>query len=270
MTEAPRTPQLVPLWETLTFLSPLSETRADSLADWLAADLGEGTVVDIGCGWAELLLRVAARAPRCRALGVDLEPQRIARAREVSRRRGLEERVELVAGAGAGLDPRSAVDSEGVDAIVAAGASQVWGAPVEDGHPLDYAAALTALRRHLRPGGRAYFGEAVWSRPPTPEAVAALSGRTDEFVSLPDLLDLAVDAGFAVAGWAVSDEEEWDDFESGFTEPFARWLAAHAGSSAGSAAEVEEVRRRADRQRTAYLRGYRGVLGFAHLRLLAV
>lgn len=115
-------------------------------------------------------------------------------------------------------------------------------------------------------GGRVYYAEAVWSRPPTPAAVAPLAGRDDELVALPDLLDLAKEAGFGVVGFGESSLEEWDDFESGFAAGHAAWLAAHAADHP----EADTVRQRADRQHAAYLRGYRGVLGFAHLRLVAL
>lgn len=43
---------LTPPYRDLTFLSPLSEQRAERLVRFVAQEL-RGTVVDIGCGWAE-------------------------------------------------------------------------------------------------------------------------------------------------------------------------------------------------------------------------
>ena len=61
---------LPPLWDDLLFLSPMSSDRADALAGWVADGLREGgTVLDVGCGWAELLLRVLAGAPTARGRG---------------------------------------------------------------------------------------------------------------------------------------------------------------------------------------------------------
>jgi hypothetical protein len=60
--------------------------------------------------------------------------------------------------------------------------------------------------------------------------------------------------------------DEWDELESGFGARYARWLSKHGADHAGA----DEIRARAARQRTAYLRGYRGVLGMAYLSLLAV
>jgi cyclopropane fatty-acyl-phospholipid synthase-like methyltransferase len=60
-------PTFTPLHHDLTFLSPLSEARAAKLVSFLAE--GRPTsVLDVGCGWGELLLRVLEAAPA--ALGL--------------------------------------------------------------------------------------------------------------------------------------------------------------------------------------------------------
>jgi predicted O-methyltransferase YrrM len=252
---------LPPLYDDLVFLSPLSEERADRLVTWLADGLeGESTLLDVGCGWGELSLRVAAAAPQAGVVGVDLDPDWVAEARRRAHRRGLEERVQFLPGDGATTGPGE------VDALVAIGASQVWGPDVAEAQPLDYAAALSGIRDRVRLGARVVYGDAVWTRSPTPEATTPLSGRDDEFVSLADLVDLAVEHGFAPVVVQEASLAEWDDFESGFTARYATWLADHEPGHPDEA----EVRERARRQRDAYFRGYRGILGLAYLQLLAV
>ncbi len=115
-------------------------------------------------------------------------------------------------------------------------------------------------------GARVVYGEGIWSRPPTPEAVAPLSGRLDELVALPDLVELAVTHGFARVAVHEASLDEWDVFESGYAAGWAVWLAEHNPHHPGAA----EVRLRAARQRAGYLGGYRGVYGMAYLELLAV
>ncbi len=254
-------PDLPPVHDTLTFLSPLSSTRADVLARWLAEGLAQGgTLIDVGCGWGELALRVAAAAPRSTVVGVDLDPERVAEANRRAGERGLAERATFVTGDGA-TPPATPVD-----ALIAVGASQVWGGPVEAAQPLGYDAALAGIRAGVVRGARVLYADAIWSRPPTPEATAVLSGRDDEFLALADLVELAATQGFAVAGVQEATLEEWDEFESGFVAGHAGWLAAHEAHHADAPA----VRERLDAQRASYLRGYRGVLGMAYLQLLAV
>jgi methyltransferase family protein len=252
---------LPPLHEDLVFLSPMSEERAAGFVGWLAGGLTAGaTLLDVGCGWGELSLRVAAAAPHAQVVGVDLDQQALDEARRRARERGLEDRTSYLPGDGAITGP------DEVDALVAVGASHVWGTDTEDAQPLAYASALSGIRDRVRLGGRVLYGDGVWSRSPTPEATAPLAGRDDEFVSLAELLDLAVDHGFAPVAVHEASLEEWDAFESGFTARYATWLATHDPADPDAA----EVRERARSQRDAYFRGYRGILGLGYLQLLAV
>jgi hypothetical protein len=217
-------------------------------------------IVDVGCGWGELLLRILAAAPRATGRGVDLDAEAIAEARRRATARGLEARVAFDA-----ADARSALPASAQGAVCI-GASQVWGPPVEACEPLDYRAALSALRARVARGSPVVYGEGIWSATPTPAAVAPLAGRRDEFAMLPDLLDMARECGFAIVQVHEATQDEWDAFESGFAARHARWLRAHPADHP----QATEVRERARRQHDGYFRGYRGVLGMAYLALFAV
>jgi SAM-dependent methyltransferase len=251
------------LYVDLAFLSPLSDRRADRLVRFISE--GEPQlVVDVGCGWAELLLRILKAAPDCRGIGIDSDEDAIEHGEAVAAARELDRRATLIAG-----DVRVHAP-QGADALVCIGASQIWGVPpADDGsftEPLDYRRALNALRDLVPRGGRVVYGEAVWSAEPTPQAIAPLAGRLDEYLTLPELIEVAVTCGFAPAAVHEADLDEWDTFESGYTARYARWLAAHDPADPDCA----EVRKRAQQQRAAYLGGYRGVLGMVYCELLAV
>jgi SAM-dependent methyltransferase len=249
---------LSPTYDDLTFLSPLSDRRATGLVDFLAA-VSPATVLDLGCGWGELLLRVVARVPTARGRGVDQDEPALAHGRHLAAERGLADRVGFDA-----ADIRALTGP--ADAVICIGASQIWGEPVETSGPLDYVAALTALRAFLPRGGRLVYGEGIWSRPPTPAATAPLAGRDDEYVDLNTLTRLATDHGFAVMGAGEASLDEWDEFEGGFTAGYARWLLDHPDEHPDAA----RVRDLAAGRRAAYFDGYRGILGLAYLRLVAV
>jgi SAM-dependent methyltransferase len=253
--------ELPPLYDELTFLSPLSDERASGLVTWLAQGLSDGgTVLDVGCGWAELLLLVTETASSCRAIGVDLDEEALAEATRRAASRGLSARVTFLSGNGKHVGPAA------VDALIAIGSTQVWGPPVEANQPLAYAKAFDAIRGRVRDGGRVVFADGVWSRPPTPAATAPLSGRSDEFVSLDELRVLAEEAGFSVDAADEATQIEWDAFESGFTARYETWLATHSPDDP----DASSVRERAEQQRTSYVDGYRGVLGMGYLQLIAV
>jgi SAM-dependent methyltransferase len=254
---------LTPPYVDLSFMSPLSDRRAEKLVQFLVNGVPE-VVLDVGCGWAELLLRTVAASPGCRGIGIDRDAGAIDHGNRLAVSRDLDERVVLIAGDASVEAPQSA------DAVICIGASQIWADPRAAGQPptepLDYHRALTAIRRTVPRGGRVVYGEAIWSAPPTAEAIAPLAGRLDEFVLLPELVEVAVDCGFAPMAIHEADADEWDSFESGYTACYGRWLAEHDPQDP----DAEEVRQRAKRQREAYLQGYRGILGMAYLELLAV
>jgi SAM-dependent methyltransferase len=241
---------LNPLYDDLTFVSPMSESRATELLS-LFSEMREGLIVDVGCGWGELLLRAVQVTPGTTGLGVDLDADAIAHGQALADARGLGDRVRLVAGDAAETVPPA------VDAAICVGASQIWGVPHEP--------ALTHLRSMVQPGGRVLYADSIWAQPPTDAALAAFEGGPHDFGSLTDLIDTAVGAGFRPLRIGEASLDEWDHFESGFAMGYERWLATHPASHPDTA----QVQERADTHRARWLGGYRGILGFAYLSLIA-
>ncbi|MER7620978.1 class I SAM-dependent methyltransferase [Streptomyces sp. NPDC126503] len=240
----------------LTFHGPLSEARATRLIGRLAA-AAPADVLDIGCGWGELLLRVLEAAPGAKGTGIDIDAEDLARGRVLARERGLADRVTFVEESALGTDRGP------VDAVLCLGSSQ---ALCDPGQPHDPAAALRELRRLVRPGGRVVLGEGFWERTPTEAELAAMwpGARTGDHLSLGALVDLAVEAGFRPAWIERASGDEWDEFESGYRYDTELWLAANPGHPLAA-----ETRERVDRQRSSWLDGYRDVLGIAYLTLVA-
>ncbi|MFJ7987203.1 SAM-dependent methyltransferase [Streptomyces sp. NPDC096351] len=241
----------------LTFHGPLSEARAARMVGRLAA-LEPADVLDIGCGWGELLLRVVAAAPSASGTGIDVDGEDLARGRALAEARGLGGRVAFVeeSALGTGRGP--------ADVVLCHGSSQ---ALCDPGQPHDLAAALGELRRLVRPGGHVVLGECFWERPPTDEELAGMwpGAHEGEHTSLGALVDLAVAAGFRPAWIETATAEEWEEFESGYRYGTERWLAAHPDHPLAA-----ETRARVDRQRSTWVNGYRRVLGMAYLTLVAV
>lgn len=247
----------------LAFHGPLSEARADRIVERVAEPLrrvpGGGTVLDLGCGWGELLLRVLEKVPAATGTGVDLNAEDLERGRASARARGLDGRVTFVA--------ESATDTARgpADVVLCLGSTQAL-CPA-DAPPPHTADALRALRRLVAPGGRVVLGEGVWQRTPAPAELAAMwpDARTDEYPHPGDLVDAAVAAGFRPLWVETASTEEWEEFESGYLADTEEWLAAHPDHP-----DAAELRERADRHRSTWLRGYRGVLGLAYLTLVPV
>lgn len=241
----------------LTFHGPLSQARATSLTERLTRTHPR-TVLDIGCGWGELMLRILAAAPDATGVGIDLDEDDLARGRAAAQARGLADRVTFACESGIGTTRGPA------DLLLCVGASQAVSDVQPPGH---IAAALTALRRLVTPGGRVLFGDGFWQRPPTEAELAAMWPGTTagELPDLAQIADLAVTAGFRPAWIETATEAEWEEFESGYQADEEEWLAAHPDHP-----ETAEIRQRVDEHRSYWLRGYRGLLGLAYLTLIPV
>lgn len=246
-----------PSYQFLRFMTPLSQERATRLVGFIAQGLS-GEVLDVGCGWAELLLQVLAAEPAANGVGFDLDEASISHGKALAQERGLASRVTLQA-----KDAKQAADR--ANAVICIGATQIWGPPVEDNQPLDYLSALRALRNLLPRGGRLVYGEGIWSTTPTAEATAPLSGRLDEFLALGELVELAVASGFQPVLVSEASTDEWDEFEAGYSARLSHWLLENPDHP-----DADEVRERAAAQRASYFNGYRNVLGMAYLGLIAV
>ncbi len=235
---------------------PLSPDHAALLLDVLAVRDGH-TVLDLGCGWGELLLRAVESGsgrPQDESsswpvagvtgIGVDVDADAIDRARRLADERMVADRVTFVTAAAADW-------TQPADRAICIGAAHAYGGS---------ASALHALTHLVPPGGRLLYGDACWPQPPSPAALD-LFGE-DDIRTLPDLADDAAAAGWRVLHLSTADQREWDVFESTWRAGRQEWLLAHPGAEQAAA-----VRDRLDDQQRTYLRAYRGVLGFAYLVL---
>ncbi len=241
----------------LTFHGPLSEARAGRLVDRLTRT-GPETVLDVGCGWGELMLRILAALPDATGLGFDNDEGDLARARDNAEARGLADRVTFVNESGVGTTRGP------VDLVLCIGSSQA----LTEAEPPDLRpAALQVLRRLVTPGGRVLLGEDFWEHPPTEAELAAMwPGMTGgEMPDLAGLVDLTIEAGFRPAWIGTATQQEWEEFESGYQCYEEEWLATHAEHP-----EAARIRQQVDEHRSYWLRGYYGVLGLAYLTLVPV
>lgn len=243
-----------PRLSRLTFHGPLSEPRADRMVRRLAATRPH-TVLDIGCGWAELLLRLLDAVPGAKGTGIDVNGEDLARARRTAEARGLADRVEFVEESGLGTRRGPA------DVVLCLGASQA----LSTAEPATLE-ALRELRRLVTDGGRVLLGEGFWERPPTEAELSGMwpGATAADHYDLATLLDLAVEAGFRPEWTETAGVEEWEEFESAYQADAEVWLAGHPQHPLAA-----ETRARLDRHRAQWM-SYRGVLGIAYLTLVPV
>lgn len=195
------------------FCNPLGAATLDRFVERL--ELAPGArVLDAGCGKGELLIRVLARWPETHGVGVDLNPAFLANARRRATGRvphdaieWIERRVEDVP-----------LPENGFDLTICIGSAHVFG---------DLAAALAALHRLTRPGGRSLIGHGYWQREPDAEYLASFGATADELTTHAANLDACRTAGWEVLDSAPSTAQDWDAYESAYSRNLEHWAAAH-------------------------------------------
>ena len=159
----------------LPFANPMCQQAVDAAIAALPLPT-EPLVADTGCGGGEILLRTLQLHPAARGVGVDLDADAIAEARQ--RTKGRSARFEV--------GDAATVDGT-FDVVINVGSSHAHG-----GFP----AALEALRALARV---VLYGEGFWRRHPSEDFLAALGGATIDELSDYDGLRAAIgDAGFDI------------------------------------------------------------------------
>jgi SAM-dependent methyltransferase len=178
----------------LAFAHPMSEAAVDAAIAALPLP-AEPLILDTGCGNGEILLRALRAHPGARGLGVDLDADAIAQARDQA------------AGLPAQFEVRDAATVDGAfDAVINVGSSHAHG-----GFP-----EALAVLRILAPV--ALYGEGFWQRPPAGDFLQALGGATvDELADLAGLHAAIARAGFAVVHESVAGSEDWAHYEETLT-----------------------------------------------------
>ena len=171
----------------LRLYNPLAEADIEEAICLLALEPG-ARVLDVACGTAEVLRRIAQRW-EVEATGYDSDAELIERARTPS--------LNLLT---AEEPPAGPFDL----AVCIASSHALGGFPD----------ALARLRELVRPGGQVLLGEGYWRSQPTPEYLDALGGATeDELSDYGGLFDAAEAAGLTPLWSCVASERDWDRYE---------------------------------------------------------
>lgn len=228
-----------------TILGPVSADRADALVAALQPAPG-ARIVELGCGKADLLIRILRRWPGVSAEGFDRDPWFLADARAAAEAAGVLPRLSLIEtdAPGARLAGRE------VDLAIAIGATGIVGGQRE---------TVAFLASIVGPGGVVVFGDGVWSADPPEAGLRSFGMERAELVEGCDgLAALGVAAGLELEGAEVVSIGEWDAYEAAYVDAVLRWADEQPDD-----AERSAFLARAAAMRDSYASWRRGTMGFA-------
>ncbi|MDP6824481.1 MAG: methyltransferase domain-containing protein [Dehalococcoidia bacterium] len=223
--------------------NPTSEAKLEELVNLLPLQSG-ARVLDIACGKAELLIRIADHHDAS-GVGVDISSYETEVARQRVAERRLDDRVEIVLMGGADYDAAPG----SFDLAMCIGATWVW-----DG----YVGTIEALKKIAKPGGLIAIGEPFKMHEPSAEYENAEPGLVANLVTHAENVAIAVNAGLTPLYAIVSSQDDWDRYEG------LQWRAAEAFAVENpDDPDLPELLARMRENRTVYLRHARDTLNWA-------
>ena len=233
---------------TRCILGPIDDARLDTLVAACPLERGDHAL-EIGCGKAELLMRLLARWPDGTAEGFDRNPWFLADGRAAAEAAGgnVSARLSLIETDA----PAMFLADRSVAMTIALGATGVY-----DG---SQAATVSGLAAATRPGGLVVFGDGLWIREPSAAGLRAFGMVRDEMADGVDgFAALGIENGLQVEGVDVVDEAEWDAYEAAYAETIAVWAAANPDDP-----EHDEFMARSAMMAESYRDWRRDAFGFA-------
>jgi SAM-dependent methyltransferase len=225
------------------YCNPISAAKIERLLDMLPLD-GGSRVLDLGCGRAELALRIIERFGSV-VVAVDHSSLMLDAARERAEWTGALGRLHLD-----DIDIRDfKADPETFHLSVMMGAGGIAGG---------MAGICRQLKAWTKSGGYILVGEGFWRQKPHPDYLALLGGADAQYLDHRGNVQAGIDAGLIPMHATAASADEWDEYEWKYCRSIERY-AREMPDDPDVPAMLDRIRR----WRDAYLRWGRDTLGFA-------
>jgi SAM-dependent methyltransferase len=225
------------------YCNPISAAKVERVLDLLTLD-ENSRVLDLGCGRAELSLRIIERFGST-VVAIDNSSYMLDAARERAEWTGALGKLHLD-----DIDIRDfQADPETFHLTVMLGGGGIPG-------------GMGGICRHLKTwtksGGYVLIGEGFWRARPNGEYLALLGGADSQFLDHRGNVQAGVDAGLVPMHATTASLDEWDEYEWKYTRSIERYLREQPDDP-----DAKAMRERSRRWRDAYLKWGRDTLGFA-------
>jgi len=225
------------------YCNPISAAKIEKVLDLLPLD-GSSRVLDLGCGRAELALRIIERFGST-VIAVDRSELMLDAARERAQWTGALAKLHLD---DSDIGNYQA-DPETFHLTVMLGAGGIDGG---------MAGICNQLKVWTKAGGYILVGEGYWQKKPRSDYVAFLGGPESQYVDHRSNVQAGLDAGLIPMHAATATPDEWDEYEWKYSRSIERYAGEHPDDP-----DVPEMLKRIRRWRDGYLRWGRDTLGFA-------
>jgi SAM-dependent methyltransferase len=225
------------------YCNPISAAKVERVLDLLPLE-ASSRVLDLGCGRAELALRIIERFG-ARVMAIDNSSLMLDAARERAEWTGALGRLHLD-----NVDiAEFQADPETFHLTVMLGAGGIPG-------------GMAGICRHLKSwtksGGYVLIGEGFWARRPHPHYLSFLGGERGQYLKHAGNVQAGIDAGLIPMYANTATSDEWDEYEWKYCRSIERYAREQPNDP-----DVPEMLVEIRRWRDAYLRWGRDTLGFA-------
>ena len=225
------------------YCNPISATKIERLLDLLPLD-ETSRALDLGCGRAELALRIIERFGST-VIAVEHSSLMLDAARERAEWTGALHKLHLD-----DVDIREFnADPETFHLTVMMGAGGIAGG---------MAGICTKLKGWTKGGGYVLVGEGYWRQKPHADYLALLGGPESQYLDHRGNVHAGIDAGLIPMHASASSMDEWDEYEWKYCRSIERY-AREMPDDPDVPAMLERIRR----WRDGYMRWGRDTLGFA-------
>jgi SAM-dependent methyltransferase len=229
---------------SMAFANPLSFAAIDQCIDLLPVGRAS-SALDIGCGKAEWLIRLAEQK-QVSGIGVDNSALVHGCATVRAKERNVSDRIWLHC-----QDAESFVTAQKLgsfDVVSCLGSSHALGSA---GPTLD------CMVRLCKPGGHVVLGEAFWAQKPDAGYLEALGGTDKDLGSHRDNVTLGTGRSLIARGAWVASAADWDAYEWAYARNIEDYCTEHPDD-----ADRDAMLERSRTWRTTYLTWGRETLGF--------
>ena len=196
-------------YEGLSYWSPISAEKMERVME-LIRPTEDASVLDMGCGKAEFLIRMVERYG-VRAVGVDQSPHALQKAATRAKHRLPDATLTFIE-----QDAKAFTPSQHFDAVSWFGGPYLGAADT-------FTSTVHACASWLAPGGFLLLGEGFWSAPPPQEYLDATGLDHDAFTTHSQNILIGRAEGLKLLYTCQSNRDEWDEFEGRILYNFERF-----------------------------------------------